>query len=96
LLEEIKVRDVAREKDTAVSAHTKEDERVVQKPLRHSNAMRGVSGLGHEVGVAALLEIQIEDRLAGRAPARPGVPWRIRCFTQIRQMIWSNSSDDMV
>jgi hypothetical protein len=34
----------------------------------------GVSGGGiaahHDVGVAALLEVRIEDRAAGRAPAR--------------------------
>jgi hypothetical protein len=34
----------------------------------------GISGGGvaahHDVGVAALLEIRIEDRFAGRAPAR--------------------------
>jgi hypothetical protein len=30
----------------------------------------------HDVGVAALLEVRIEDRLAGRAPRLPLQQWR--------------------
>ena len=50
----------------------------------------GIAGVGvaahHDVGIAALLEVRIEDRFAGRAPA-PGVTWRISYSALIHQMM---------
>jgi hypothetical protein len=41
----------------------------------------------YDVDVAALLEVRIEDRFAGRALAPAWVPWRIRRCPLIHQMM---------
>jgi hypothetical protein len=42
----------------------------------------------HDDGIAALLKVRIEDRLARRRSDPAWVPWRIGDFPQIHQMIW--------
>jgi hypothetical protein len=52
----------------------------------------GGAAAHHDVGVAALLEVRIEDRFAGRALACLGKPWRISYSPPIQQIICHTKS----